>query len=244
VTPIGGRPSGPKLDLQTAAGCAQALQSPNQATRYLAWTKLHAMQGAAENELAKLWKSDEPRMRARALQLLARINGSGKRYVEEALRDRNSDIRIAGLRIARALRLDLIPLTKGIVADESVQVRRECAIALRHNKSPEAPGLWARLALQFDGKDRWYLEALGIGADQQWDSYLEAWLAAVGPNWNTEAGREIIWRSRSKKTPSLLVKIITAGNLTSPEREHYFRSLDFIAGPEKDAALVEVLTAK
>jgi hypothetical protein len=28
------------------------------------------------------------------------------------------------------------------------------------------------------------------------------------------------------------------------EREHYFRSLDFIPGPEKDAALAELLTAK
>ena len=149
-----------------------------------------------------------------------------------------------GLRIARALKLDPVPCVKALAQDDSVAVRRECAIALRHNKSPEAPALWARLALQHDGQDRWYLEALGIGADRQWDSFLDAWLTAAGSKWNTPAGRDVIWRSRSRKTPSLLVKVITSGNLTPQEREHYFRSLDFITGPEKDAALVELLTAK
>jgi len=40
----------------------------------------------------------------------------------------------------------------------------------------------------------------------------------------------------------LLVKIIIDKALSAREREHYFRSLDFIPGPEKDAALVELLT--
>ena len=109
--------------------------------------------------------------------------------------------------------------------------------------SPEAPRLWAQLAQQHDGKDRWYLEALGIGADKQWDKYFDAWLAAVGDNWKTPVGRDIVWRSRSKKTPALLVKVITDKNLTPRERDHYIRSLDFITGPEKEAALVELLTS-
>jgi putative membrane-bound dehydrogenase-like protein len=244
VAPKGSMSVIPKLELQTAAGCVQALQSPNQATRYLAWSKLHALQGGAEAALLKLWKSDEPRMQARALQLLARINGSGQRYVQAALKDGNPDIRITGLRIARALKLDLIAIVKELANDGSAQVRRECAIALRQNASPEAPGLWAQLAVQYDGKDRWYLEALGVGADRQWDTFLAAWQAAAGEKWNTPAGRDIVWRSRSRKTPALLVKIITSGNLTAQDREHYFRSLDFITGPEKDAALLELLTAK
>jgi hypothetical protein len=115
---------------------------------------------------------------------------------------------------------------------------------LRHLNSPEAPKLWAELALQHDGHDRWYLEALGIGADRQWDPFLDAWLEAVGDHWDTPAGRDIIWRSRSKKTAPLLVKIISDKTLTEGEREHYFRSLDFISGPEKEAALVQLLTEK
>lgn len=243
VAPNGHKPSAPRLDLATAAGCVQALQSPNQATRYLAWTKLHAMPSEAENDLLTLWKSGEPRMRARALHLLARIKGQEKKYVEQALQDTDANIRVAGLRIARSLKLGVIPYVKMVAQDSSAQVRRECAIALRHNSSAEAAQLWAALAQQHDGKDRWYLEALGIGADQQWDKFLNAWLAAVGDRWNTPGGRDVVWRSRGKKTPGLLVKIINDKETEAKERERYMRSFDFIQGPEKDAALVELLTS-
>jgi hypothetical protein len=120
-------------------------------------------------------------------------------------------------------------------------VRRDCAIALRHNESPEVPALWTQLALQHDGQDRWYLEALGIGADGQWDKCLDAYLAAGG-NINNPAGRDIVWRSRAAKTPALLVKIITDSKTSETERPRYIRSLDFLKGPEKDAALLEMAT--
>ena len=51
-----------------------------------------------------------------------------------------------------------------------------------------------------------------------------------------------MWRSRSKLTPGLLVKIINDKNTPEAERVRYFRSLDFITGPEKDKALVELAT--
>jgi len=198
------------------------------------------MQGKAENELSKLWSGSDARMRARAVHLLARIKGSEKKYVEQAINDGNPDLRITGLRIARELKLDVVPYVKRLARDASAQVRRESAIALRHNPSAEAPKLWAQLAAQHDGKDRWYLEALGIGADSQWDKFFDAWLAEVGGKWNTPAGRDIVWRSRSRKTPALLVKLINDKGLSANERDHYFRSLDFITGPEKDAAMAEL----
>jgi putative membrane-bound dehydrogenase-like protein len=245
LAPKGSKPTVPKLNLQTAAGCVQALQSPNLSTRYLAWTKLHEMGQSAEASLAKVWKkSKEPTMRARALQLLARIPGRESHYIDASLHEANPDLRITGLRIARQLKRDIIPIVRQLAHDGSAQVRRECALALRHNSSSEAPALWAALARQHDGQDRWYLEALGIGADRQWDAFLDAWLAAVGDQWDSPSGRDIVWRSRGKKTPAMLVKIIADKNLTAQQREHYFRSLDFITGPEKEAALVELLTAK
>jgi putative membrane-bound dehydrogenase-like protein len=244
VAPQGNQPMFIKLDFTRAAGCVNALQSPNQAARFLAWTRLHEMQARAEGPLEKLWKSKEPTMRARALHLLARIRGKENTYVEAAIKDADADIRITGLRIARELKLDLIPKIKLLAKDSSPQVRRECAIALRRSTSPEAPKLWAQLASQYDGRDRWYLEALGIGAERQWDAYLDAWLAEAGSQCDSAAGREIIWRSRARKTPGLLAKIIKDKSLNASQREHFFRGLDFVTGPEKDAALVELLTEK
>jgi hypothetical protein len=243
VAPKGSKASVPKLDLASTAGCVQALQSPNQATRYLAWTKLHSTAGGAETDLAQLWQNGEPRQRSRALNLLARIPSATQKYLDQAFKDQDPDLRIAALRIVEAENMDAIPYVSALVKDSSAQVRRECAIALKHNRSSEAPRMWAALAQQHDGKDRWYLEALGIGADGQWDSFLDAWLAKVGDQWNTPAGRDIIWRSRSKKTPDLLVKIITDPATPGAQRDHFMRSFDFLQGPEKEAALIQLLTS-
>ena len=167
------------------------------------------------------------------MQLLARIKGSEKKYVEAALKDENSDIRITGLRIARELKLDVIPYVKQLASDPSAQVRRECAIALRHNPSPEAPKLWAELAAQHDGKDRWYLEALGIGADKQEEKFFAAWLDGVKGEWNTPTGRDIVWRSRATKSVPMLVKMITAKEATQQQKDRGMRALEFISGPER-----------
>ena len=242
VAPKGNRPAVPKLDLKSAKGAVTALRSPNHETRYLAWNALHEMGGKASKELKKVWNGTEPRQRARALQLLARIKGNELKQVSAALKDTDSDIRVAGLRLARELGLDLIAVAGPLVGDPSPQVRREVAIALRGSSAPAAPALWAKLAARHDGKDRWYLEALGIGADRQWDAYLGAYLAAVGDRWDTPAGREVVWRSRSKQTPALLVKMITDKKTTEPEKQRYLRAFDFINGPEKDAALLQLLT--
>jgi putative membrane-bound dehydrogenase-like protein len=243
LAPPGHKYSVPKLNYKSAEGCVAALQSPNLAARYLAWNELHKMQGKAEKALTKVWSDDDPRVRARALHLLARIKGSEQKYVKAALKDKDSDIRITGLRIARSLEMDVIPLVQQLAKDSSPQMRRECAIALRHNKSEEAPKLWATLAQQHDGKDRWYLEALGIGADHQEDRFFAAWLGVVGDNWNTPAGRDIIWRSRSAKAAPLLAKLATSKEIAASDKPRYVRALDYIKGPEKEAALVEIATS-
>jgi putative membrane-bound dehydrogenase-like protein len=242
IAPLGRKLTTPKYTFDSAANCVEALQSPNQATRFYAWTQLNMKQAKAETALEKLWRGKEPRMRARALQLLARIKGREGFYLAQGFADKDSDIRITALRIARELKLDVVPIVKSLAADPSAQVRRECAIALRHNHSPQAPALWAELAQSHAAGDRWSLEALGIGADSQWDSFMEAWLAKTGGAWNTPAGREIVWRSRSRKTPEMLVTILGDKSLSADDRIHYFRAFDFINGPEKEAALLKLLS--
>jgi putative membrane-bound dehydrogenase-like protein len=243
VAPKGSKYTVPKVDLSTPKGAVAALQSPNHETRYLAWTALNVMGKGAQRDLNTLAKEgNEPRMRARALQLLARIQGNEKSTVDSMLKDKDADIRITGLRTARELKMDVVPLVAKLVKDSSAQVRRECAIALRHQTSPEAPKLWAQLASQHDGKDRWYLEALGIGMDKNEDAFFNAWLSQVGEKWNTPAGKDIIWRSRATKSVPMLVKLITAKDATAQDKDKYIRSLDFISGPEKEQALVEIAT--
>jgi hypothetical protein len=150
------------------------------------------------------------------------------------------DLRVAAVRIARLYQVDLAKYAAA-AQDSAPEVRRELAISLRHSKSPLAASLWAELAAQHDGHDRWYLEALGIGADQQWDAFLDAYLAKTSEPWKTPAGRDIIWRSRAKQTPALLVKILKDPATMEDEQPRYFRALDFLSGAEKEAALKSLL---
>ncbi len=246
VAPKGHKPSVPRWDLKTAKGAVAALQSPNLSARHAGWQALHGLGDKAEGELKKLWSGSDSRQRARALQLLARIDAKkAAEWTGKALKDPDSDLRITGLRIAQERGLDLIPLVKQLVNDPSAQVRREATLMLRRNAAPdpEAPALWAKLAQQHDAKDRWYLEALGIAADKQWDVYFAAWRKLVGDSWNTPAGRDLIWRSRAKATPDLLVKLHNDPATPAAEKERYRRAFDFLTGPEKDAALKQLATA-
>ena len=153
----------------------------------------------------------------------------------------SSDLRAVGLRIARMYSLDVIPVVEKLAKDASPLVRRECAIALRHNSSAKTPVLWAQLAQQHDGKDRWYLEALGIAADKQEDKCLAAWLAAVGDKWNSPAGRDVIWRTHTPKAAELLGKLAVDKAATAADRDRYLRALDFIPKcKEKDDALAAI----
>ena len=229
----------PALDLKTAEGAASALLSPNMSRRYLAWTTLNKMGAKAEPALLKIWNGSDARMKARALYLLARIEGRASQYIEAALKDKNPDIRITGLRCARGMKMDVIPLVKELAHDESAQVRRECAIALHYNKSPEMPVLWAELASQHDGKDRWSIEAIGIGAADREAECLTAWMKKVGDNWNTTPGRDVIWRSRAPMAATYLGKIILDPAISDEERPRFIRALDFI--PEGDAKIDTLL---
>ncbi|WP_234735140.1 PVC-type heme-binding CxxCH protein [Tellurirhabdus bombi] len=235
----------PKVDVTTTAGAIEALQSPNMGVRYAGWNALRALGDKAEKDLAKFYKtSAEPRMKARALWLLSKLDGKkGKKYVEQGLKETDPNLRITALRAAREMKMDLIPYLKKLVNDPSAQVRRECAIALRRNTSSQAPELWAQLAMQHDGKDRWYLEALGIGADGQWDSFYTAWLKRAGVNpIGTAAGKDIVWRSRTKEAVPMLARLAADQQTDMSQRLRYFRAFDFNpGGTEKSNALLTII---
>ena len=242
VAPDGHQYKSPKLDISSIDGAIDGLKSPNQATRYLAWHSLRKQGKKAERALQKLWSDSNPRLRARAVWLLGKIDGRGQYYVNLAIKDKDPDIRIVGLRLARQLEdVREIEVVQKLVLDDSSAVRRECAIALRHDKSKQASKLWAELAALHDGRDRWYLEALGLSSDLNADACFEAWLSKVGDKWNTPSGRDVIWRVRAKSAPNYLIKILKDEKIPPASHPRFVRALDFHSGPERDKALESLL---
>ncbi len=228
IAPVGHAYRPPSQDYDSVDSAVEALKSPNHDVRYLAWNALDSAQVDAEGALASLFRrASETRHRARALWLLARNESTGPDYIADALKDSDEDIRVVGIRAARRTGMDMLPLLESISTDSSPQVRRECAIALRNESSQRAAALWARLANQHVAGDRWYLEALGIGADGKWDSCLAKWLASEGSNWNTPSGRDVIWRSRATVTPDYLRRILDGPEGHGASAARYLRAFDF-----------------
>lgn len=231
----------PKYDYSTADGAVEALRNPNLAIRARAWRSLHEMGRDAEQALSKLYADPDPRLRARALWLLGKIDGRGEHFVAKALADADANIRITAIRLAKQLTDTPSKLLSDAVDDESPAVRRELAVALRYDSSDAMPGMWAKLATAYDGKDRWYLEALGIGSDVRADECFDAYLHAVDGHWDTQTGRDIVWRIRAPKAAEAMVSLIADPSRPLQETDRYFRSLEFHQADVRNAALRRLL---
>lgn len=216
-----------------------ALLNPNPATRYLGWMALANFGTQAEPALAKLWKSEDQFQRAQALWLLTKLP-TADNHINEGLEDSNTDIVITSLRVARSLNKDVLPIVEKLSTHPSAQVRREAALALRGNTSAKAAALWSKLAMQHDGSDRWYLEALGIGAIGNENLFFTTWKKEVDANWNTPGGRDIVWRMRSKETMPLLAELIKAAD--EKEMLRYYRAFDFQTDASKQTVLSKLVT--
>jgi len=210
----------PSFKLETVEGAVAALKSPNEEQRYLAWMALKKLGGKAEPALKALFEDVKamPQHRARALWLLAKEGdlpspsaktgvGNSRSLIEAALADTDPNIRITAIRVARQLWQQKQPeklreVIAKVVIDKSPALRREAAIALRFDETEQAVKLWGNLCSQLPVRDRWYLEAIGIGADTHWDRLIDANAETVPkggitPAINPESA--IFWRSRSAK---------------------------------------------
>ena len=229
----------PKLDFITAKGLVKALENPNNSVRQIAFTELKNRKEATPI-LLKLLEDGSPPHRARALWLLAQNKGIRTPLLIKAAVDRDENIRALSIRVLRQLKLNTFISIRNKADDNSPVVRRECLIALRHHKSPEAPALWAYLANAHGGKDRWYLEALGLAADKQENKFFDAWLK-TSPKLNTPAARDIIWRCRGTHAAKYLADIILDKATAEADKPRYLRALDFIPkGKERDKALARI----
>lgn len=250
LAPRGSKAEVPKLDLETTAGQITALESPNQATRYLGYEKLVSGGAAAETALKEVYDtSKNPRFRARALWLLAR-RSDGKTAVEMALKDKDSDIRLTAVRAARQIKMDMIKLAEQMLGDDSPAVLRELCLAMRFEPDDRAIPVLVKLADKYDGTDRWYLEAFGIGATDREEQLLAAW-QKDHQNKDPQAERGIEWRLKMEPTPLNGVaatplnhqQMITGWWAVGPFPSRGAESLDHDFGPDASPTRVDMVSS-
>lgn len=228
-----------KTRLDSPIGAITALFNPNLATRYLGYKALQQMGEKAQKDIASIFQSEtNPRLKARLFWILAQ-GTDGLSYIDKALNNPSEEWRMMAIRAAKMRPFSTWKaLAHRAVNDANVQVKRELAIALHHVKDEEADDIWAKLASQHKGSDRWYLEALGIGADKQWESRLTAYLATKPAD--SPAFRDIIFRSRTELANSYIFQYLKESKPLD-EKLRYFRALDFIPGEQKSVLLVDLI---
>lgn len=189
----------PAVDLNNVAGQIAALNSPNLATRYVGYEKLAAGldQAATTDALKKEYQDNKnPRLRARALWLLSKAK-NGQEFVREGLKDKDADLRVTAFRAARKIKMDVLQLTDEVLNDPAPATWRELAIATQFEPNEKAIPVLVKLADKYDGKDRWYLEAFGIGACGREKEVLEAWEKGHA-NKNPKNNEGITWRLKKE----------------------------------------------
>ncbi len=239
LAPAGYKTNLPRLDLQSAEGLAAALGSPAQSVRYLAYSKLKEQGAAALPALELLVRQNDPIERARALWLLGGIP-QGTHYLDEALKDSDPNFRILAIRIFRLYGADPVVVTRPLLHDPSQQVRREIAVALQYADSDAALDSLLELCRQYDGKDRWYLEALGIAARGRENRLYARLREAFPERWNSILGK-LLWEFRSSDALSYLVSSINDGGLTQQQRAEALDALSAMALPQAGIAVAEFL---
>jgi putative membrane-bound dehydrogenase-like protein len=231
----------PEYDFASPEGAAQALKNPCHSVRFLAWEALMNMGDKAVPAASRLLSNPNPRVRARALWLLGKMPNQAEKPIRQAFRDEESNLRIAAIRLARQLKWPTKSYFPELLQDRQPAVLRELCLALREDTSPEMPGYWSALAERYDGKDRWYLEALGIAAMDRWDACMEAWVAGRKNPWKEKTGRDILWRSRASKTSGWIADLLKDPALPEAEVDRFLRALDFQSSEARESAYRQLL---
>ena len=164
VTPKGRRLETPAIDLRTTSGQIQALLSPAVNVRSAGFERLKAAGDGSLPAVRSVLTDTNPFHRVRAVWLLAQLGPDGIREVERVLADPDPQMRIAAFRALQRVKTSMSAETTRLSTDSSPAVRRDVALSLRGKPFSETRDTLVTLSTRFDGTDRSYVEALGIGA--------------------------------------------------------------------------------
>jgi putative membrane-bound dehydrogenase-like protein len=253
IAPKGNKPSVPKVDLESKNGIVEALASPALSVRYMAMAKLRRMPHREANfVLGAALQKENIWLRARAMWQIAALGVLNKDLAAQlevsALVADSKDTRLKCLAIriqndilqgtSLGLRWDLDNRARGAIFSMSSPERREFLLAARNARAADAKAFILALARKYDGKDRFYLEAIGIAVghhDQERRDVILAEFDKHFPTWNEQTAG-LIWELRPPQVLPLLEKRLGDKNLAADQRGQIVDIL--AASPEADAGMV------
>jgi putative membrane-bound dehydrogenase-like protein len=242
IAPKGFKPVVPSFDLNTVEGQVAALRSPAVNVRSLGFNALAARGAAAIPAVEGLLADENPYIRARAVWLLRRLGRDGQARAEKLLSDPEPQLRVAAYRGARQSG-SFMTYAGSLANDVSPAVRREVALSLRDVTAERSLHLLLALTAGYDGKDRSYLEAWGIGASGKEDAVYEALAKSQKQRdaslWPAQYA-DLVWRLTPAAAVPAFMARAQATSLPASERTKAITALGFIATREAALALLDI----
>jgi len=237
IAPKGFKSVIPKFDLNTTEGQITALKSPTINVRASGFIRLKAQGAAAVPAVTALLADANPFIRARAIYLLAQLGATGVTTVEKQLASADAQTRVVAYRALRRAGQPYLAHAAKLATDTSAAVRREVATSLRDVPFTAARDILLELARSYDGSDRSYLAAWGIGAtDKEADLYAAMAAAQSEKNplkW-TPSYAQLVWRLTPADAATAFAARAASNALSDDDRLAATTALGYI--PTRTAA--------
>lgn len=244
IVPKGENPQVPVINLDTVDGQVAALKSPSNNVRNLGFTRLKSEGAKSVSRVKELLKEDSKFFQARAIWLLSQLGEEGVAEVEKILESStDTQIRITCFRALRFINHNVLAMSKSLASDSSPAVRREVALSLRDRDWAESGEILLQIFKQFDGDDRWYLEALGTGATRkelQFYNSLIKGSKGQDPLLWSPALTKMIWRLHPKESVEGLKLRAMSDSLTLLQRKEMLTAIGYIKELPAALAMVEI----
>ena len=151
---------------------------------------------------------------ARAIWLLPHLGENGKKKTVTLLRSKNRNQRLVAYRSLRRTGENMVTHARALSKDADAGIRRDVALSLRFSSFDQSKDAFLEIANQFDGQDKNYVEAIGLGAhgkeSQVWEHLKNKLGFQKSPKWSNAFAR-ITWRLGTHKAiPSLKERVQNA----------------------------------
>lgn len=220
-------PAAAKTDFDTTDGLVASLRSPVVNARSHAALLLKAKADEATPALIAFFeKESNPFIKARAIWPLAYAAPTGRAWVTKLLTTGDENQRIAAFRALReADPAGLLAHAKVAAEDASPALRREVALALHDVPFEQMKDIAAQLIAGYNGKDRFYVEALGAAAAAKevpfYDELVRPAVAAKAPAEWPESTLNLAWRLHTPAACSDLLAYLKTSKPDIADFRHY-----------------------
>ena len=245
IAPKGFKPIIPKIDPNTIEGAVLAMKSPSVNVRFLGFKKLKSAGPEAFETVVSNLADPDPYVASRFIWLLPYMGEKGKSMLDSLIGGDNADQTLTSFRAIRRTdgAIDDLSYARKLSIHPNAKIRAEAASAMRYRSFAESKEVLVNVANGYDGKDRSYLETLGIGAghntEELWKTLFETMKPGEPLGWS-EAFVRLTWRLKPEGAIAALKARASSEKLSSDQRKLAVDSIAFIKAQASADALIDL----